>query len=165
MAAMRVMTIPILALTLCGCAIFGGEEPLTCSQVGCEDSITLEVGSLHEKYGDEMPLTIQACVAETCRSWILDADRPRPCKPSAEEVNEHSFCYFDSKEQLRITFPHSMRAEGELPVSLTIHSKDGKKLLEEQQTVRIEPRYPNGYECDKNHPCYGGSVDFSSQDR
>lgn len=158
---MRTLIFPILALALIGCT--RSEDGLGgCTLIGCSDTVTLSLGNPHERYSDEMPLTFRSCLAEVCRSWTLDdGEGPRSCIQIAEEkYHPLARCDVDYQQQVRIVLPLDTRAEAELPVALTIYSKGGATLFEGQEMAKVKPTYPNGYECDKDYPCYGGSVDF-----
>lgn len=130
-----------------------------CSLMGCTDSVELALGSPQKRYSQELPLSIHACVAETCQSWTLDA---HSCELTTGEFDSGYMCIRGGEQQVRLSFQRFPRTASELPVTLTIHAYDGTKLFEGQKTATIAPFYPNGYECDKNNPCYSGKVDFSS---
>jgi len=151
----------LLAMVGSGCAKEGDERG--CTAIGCTDKVTLELGSPHRRHADALPLTLRGCVGENCASWTLDAE---DCKPAGEEAQRFLYwCFLDYREQVEIAIPLPERGERELPVTLAIHSKDGTKLFEGQETVKIAPYYPNGYECDKYYPCFAGKADFSSSFR
>lgn len=155
MPGMRLFILALLASGLGGCV----REPMICTLMDCSNGVSLRLGSPHERYAEEMPLRIEACVEEVCRTWILDKTPNLECRLQDEDLHVH--CFRNANEQLSLQF-HQKRTD-ESPVSVTIRSKDGATLFEGQETVKLEPFYPNGYECDKKNPCYSGSADFSSQ--
>jgi len=59
---------------------------------------------------------------------------------------------------------HRFPRVADIPVTVSITSYDGRKLFEGQNTVTPSPFYPNGYECDKNHPCYTAKAIFELPD-
>lgn len=129
-----------------------------CSLVDCSSGVGVRLGSPHEKYAEEMPLEIDACVAGDCRTWIVDKNASHLC--TGKEPTSTHYC-FVKEESISLLLSHN-EGPGDVPVAVTIRSKDGATLFEGQETVKLEPLYPNGYECDKNSPCYSGSADFSS---
>jgi len=124
----------------------------------CSDNVRIELGSLLERHSGELPLSLHACVGETCRTWSVDANR---CEaPGGEPEPGYRCVVVDG--QVRLSLWPSPRASNEISVSLTIHGASGAKLFEGSETVTLEPYYPNGYECDKDRPCYVATVDFAS---
>lgn len=150
----------LFALALAGCTAFEAEPELQCTLMGCDDEVTLKLGSAQELYADVMPITFGVCLAEVCRWWTFDARDSKWCTLVAKEDYGWPASCSVHQGEMEMRVPLVNRQQGELPVTLTIHSNDGTVLFEGQNTPTIEARYPNGYECDKDWPCYSGSADF-----
>lgn len=140
-----------------GCGV-SEDEMKWCSLAECADKVRIELGGPMERHAEELPLSLQACVGETCRSWTVDANR---CEYPDGRPDPAYWCVVVDG-QVRLDLWPSPRASNEVPVSVTIHGTSGVKLFESSQTVTLEPFYPNGYECDKDRPCYVATVDLSS---
>lgn len=149
---MRLLIIGLLATSLGGC----GVRALECTAMGCERAVDVRLGSLHERFADEMPLTIEGCAGKGCQIWIVDNEARELCKRESPGLSRCSV----EDDSISLMLVHDQGPE-DVSVAVTIRSKDGATLFEKQASVAVEPFYPNGYECDKNSPCYTASVDFS----
>lgn len=154
---MRTLPFSTLVLALCGC-LFDAEEPTLCTLMGCSNNVRIHLDRPHERYSDLLPLRIDACVAETCRSWSIDDESCEPIGGGSAPKN----CWhgLDGEGWVSFDFPAPSRA-ADLPVTVRVSAYAGRNLFEGEDTVKVSPYYPNGYECDKDHPCYSGGVEFA----
>lgn len=130
-----------------------------CTLVGCSYKATIELGSI-ESSADKMPIHIKSCNAGECHEWTVDRDE-RWCQSVGAEKFGHD-CRVDWKGMLRVGF-YIENKPAAIPVEITISSKDDELIAHYQKTIELEVYYPNGYECDKYDPCYGGTFDFANE--
>lgn len=155
MLAMRRRIVLLLALVASGCVL---TEERSCTAVGCDDTVTVELGSPHLQWADELPLTLRSCIGESCAYWVLDA---KGCNPMVAETPQY-WCHIDFQQRVVLWISSPVRGAREVAVSVTLQSRDGNELFTGEKSGTLEPYYPNGYECDKHNPCWQATVDFSS---
>ena len=133
----------------------------SCTLVGCEDGVSVDVGPLATRFGDKLPLAVHVCVDAVCDDVTIasanDCHRTAMTGPSGPVPPLVILCVPGSSGgiALRASVTGGLTS-GSHVVAVTIAGGDGTGLYSHADTVTLTESRPNGPTCDP--VCHQGSV-------
>jgi hypothetical protein len=166
---------PTFALYLAALTLFAAAGTIAacdggdCTDMGCEDTVSVTIEKLPLGEVDRLPITIEICDGPTCATTTITPDGPdggdrpngttcvpfedlRCCSPSPTWAP----CRITSKTLTTTVGPDPSRMRGIRSIHVVIKAGDGSVLLDASPMVTPRVFYPNGPEC--GSPCYGAKA-------
>ncbi|MFO0755793.1 MAG: hypothetical protein U0359_04850 [Byssovorax sp.] len=130
-----------------------------CTEIGCADQLSVNLGPIGNKFASKLPITISTCIdSKGCEGFVVEVSGGAlTCRPDGGETL--GSCSIDDKGN--VTVSPGIAAGGALDtgdhqVSVTLEDKDGMQVGTASGTATLTESRPNGQGCEP--VCVQGSV-------
>ena len=152
MNAARPLLLALLA-AVCACApaptSHGG-----CTEVGCEDGVSVDLGPLATRFADKLPLAVHLCIDSVCDDAIVasaaDCHRAMTGGPSGPVPPLVILCVPGANGGVAMdaSVTGAGLSSGSHVVAVAIKGADGAALFTHAETVALSESRPNGPTCE-----------------
>jgi hypothetical protein len=154
-AAIVAMAVVVAVAGPMGCSSKG------CTEIGCSSGATVTVVGAVAAWDSMLPMNLEVC-ADGCKQFKVERVEGRAActGPGSAGPQFGSWqCVTNDAGNLVIVIPVSKA--GSQTLSLVATNDTGTQLFQRTGSVEVVPFYANGYDCDKDHPCFQGTTDLS----
>ncbi len=132
----------------------------TCTEIGCYSGATVTVTGAVAAWDSMLPMKLDVCAAG-CKPFRVDREAGvggTICLPAYSTDQFGTWRCSIAAGNVVLTVP--VRGSGSQSISLVATNDANSELFRRMGSVEVAAFYPNGYDCDKDFPCFQGKTEL-----
>ena len=149
-----------IAPLACTSSTSGGDQ--SCTLVGCEDGVAMDLGALATTYPN-VPLAVHVCLDDKCQDAVVTASScdqaPTGSGGSVPALVLLCMPYGDGHVHILANAPNALADPTKTQLAISVTDATGAKVYEHVEWITLTSTQPNGPKCEPT--CHQGSFAIS----
>jgi hypothetical protein len=125
-----------------------------CTEIGCSSDVRVTVAGAVAAWDSMLPMNVNVCV-DDCRQFKIERDASGTTCSGSGDLSWQCVIYAGN-----VTFVAPVHGAGSREISLVVTNDANAELFRRTASVAVSPYYANGYDCDKDYPCFQGTTEI-----